>query len=261
MQITCPHCGATVTAENINIQRMTAVCSACNSVFSFDIPTQNAKAKRRKVKLPPKLSLHDGDTLQMEFWTNFKLAHNEGFVLSMFMGIGAAFMALLLLGAGSKVPFIMPIFFLLAVTVAIYGVALTVINKTHIEMDEDTIRVTRKPIPNFLDQGNEVSLAGVIAIKYQETDASKKEGYDLPRYRVWAETADGSRRTIVNDVPEDYAVFITQQLDERLHADEEAELERLAERGTRLEHEKQFEGLEDDGELREAVRAGKHGRQ
>ena len=88
-------------------------------------------------------------------------------------------------------------------------------------------RITRKPIPNPLNQGHEVPLAGVTAIKYEETAISKKEAYDTPRYRVLAETEDGSHRTIVNDVTEDYAVFIAQCLEERLYMDANPDVSRL----------------------------------
>lgn len=66
-----------------------------------------------------------------------------------------------------------------------------------------------------------------LKIKYEETAISKKEGYDTPRYRVWAETEDGSRRVIVHDVTEEYVVFIAQRLEERLHTDADIDVSRL----------------------------------
>ena len=71
------------------------------------------------------------------------------------------------------------------------------------------------------------TLHSVTSIKCEETAISKKEAYDTPRYRVWAETSDGNRRTIVNDVTEDYAYFISQQLDERLQLDFDQDTSRL----------------------------------
>jgi hypothetical protein len=225
MQVNCPNCGQKVAAENINIQKMTAVCSACDTVFSFDLP--EPKSKRRKVKQPVKLSVRDTENLQMEFWTNFKLERNESVIASAFGGMSMASVAVLLMGSDGDVPIILPIAFMLLALSLFYWLALTVVNKTHIEMDDDVIRVTRKPLPSLLNQDYEVNLAGVTAIKYEETAISKKEAYDLPRYRVWAETEDGSRRTVVNDVVEEYAVFITQRLQERLHMNAEPNVSRL----------------------------------
>jgi hypothetical protein len=229
MQVNCPNCGEKVTAENINIQKMTAVCAACDTVFLIDLSEAKDKAKRRKVKPPAKITLHDAETFHMEFWTNFRLDRNQAFLGSLWGGIGATEFTLLLIGEG--IPIILPVVFVWVALASFYMLALTVVNKTHIEMDDGVIKVTRKPLPNPLDQGYEVSLAGVTAIKYEETAISKKEAYDTPRYRVWAETADGSRRTIVNDVIEDYAVFIAQHLEEHLQTDDDFDVSHLEERG------------------------------
>jgi uncharacterized DUF497 family protein len=232
MQVNCPNCGEKATAENINIQKMTAVCAACDTVFPFELP--ETKAKRRKVKQPVKLNLRDDETLQMEFWTNFRLDRNEAFISSAFGSVGMTFVGLVLMGS-SGVPPILPLVFLVVAAALFYGLALIVVNKTHIEMDEDTIRVTREPLPNPLNQGHEVSLAEVTAIKYEETAVSQKEGYDTPRYRVWAETADGRHRTIVNDVIEEYAIFITQRMEERLHMDDDLDVSHLEDEGQLLD--------------------------
>lgn len=239
MQVNCPNCGEKVTAENINIQKMTAVCAACDTVFPFDLSVPEAKAKRRKVKQPLKLMLREDDTLHMEFWTNFRLDQSEAFLSGIF-GIISLFISLLIMMSSSDAPFILPLSFLLAAVGLFYWMALTVVNKTHIVMDEDSISVTRKPLPNPLVQAHKVLLAGVTAIKYEETPISKKEGFDTPRFRVWAEMADGSRRIIVTDMIEEYAVFITQRLEERLYAtDTEADrdVSRLEDGAQRLEDE------------------------
>ena len=225
MQVNCPNCGEKLPAENINIQKMTAVCPACDTVFSFDLPAD--KAKRRKVKQPAQLNLRDdNDRLQMEFWTNFRLERNEAFLTGAVGAFSMTLVSAVLLGL-PRMPFVLPLVFIVMALAFFYALALIVVNKTHIEMDEDSIRVTRQPIPNPLNQGSEVPLAGVAAIKFEETALSKKEAYDTPRYQVWAETEDGSRRTIVNDVTVDYAVFIAQHLQERLQMDDDRAVSHL----------------------------------
>jgi hypothetical protein len=233
MQVNCPSCGAKVTAEYINIQRMTAVCAACDTVFPFELP--ETKTKRRKVKQPARLTLRDTEILHMDFSTNFGSDRSEAIVSGAF-GSLMLFIALLLISVG-RVPLMLPLIFLLVALAMFYWVAQNLVNKTHIEVDGDTIKVTRRPIPNPLTQGYEVSLAGVAAIKYEETAISKKEAYDTPRYRVWAETVDGSRRTIVNDVIEDYAVFIAQHLNEQLHMDDDVDVSRMEDDGHRPDNE------------------------
>ena len=62
----CPNCGEKVPASHINIQKMTAVCPACDTVFSFDVP-ETQKAKRRKVKQPANLMLTESGVKLLDF--------------------------------------------------------------------------------------------------------------------------------------------------------------------------------------------------
>src|SRR5262245_42819467 len=79
MQLICPNCGEPIPASNINIQKLAAVCPACDSVFSFDPEPAPPKIKRQKVKQPQHLELHDADTLHMMFRTNFRLDKDLAF--------------------------------------------------------------------------------------------------------------------------------------------------------------------------------------
>lgn len=226
MQVLCPNCGAKVTADNINIQRMTAVCAVCDTVFSFDLPEAKAKTKWRDVRQPEKLILRDAETLRMEFATNFRLDRNVNFIMGTAGGVSMSLIGLLL-STDPEVPGLLTVGILLFAAILFYWAMLTVLNRTHIEMDEDSITVRRKPFPNPFEQRLEIPLDGVTAIKYEETAMSKKEAYDTPRYRVWAETAGGISQTIVSDVIEEYAVYISQTLEERLYTDSDADVSRL----------------------------------
>lgn len=124
-------------------------------------------------------------------------------------------------------PFIVPVIFTVLALAFLYRASLIAYNHTNITMNDDAIQVSRAPIPSPFNQKQPISLYGVTDIKCEETAISKKEHYDTPRYRVWAETADGSQRLIVNDVTEDYAYFISQRLDERLKMDSEQDYSRL----------------------------------
>lgn len=237
MKLNCPECATPIPAENINIQKMAAVCPNCGAVFQFEPP--QAKAKRRKVHQPQELELHDTDArLSMAFRTNWRLSQDASFISTLSMSASSTFVTLLTAGSLSSEilsgdPFIWVVPAILAlITLGLYYLtALNVYNKTHIEMDDQNITVSRKPLSAFWEQASRVSLAGITSIRYEETPVSKKEGYDLPRFNVWAETADGNRRMIVKDVVEDYAVFIAQRLNERLlmEADADIDVSRLAE--------------------------------
>ncbi len=230
MQVICPQCGEPVSAEHINIQRMAAVCPACHSVFQFEPSPVNAKAKRQKSKQPPRLELdEDDDHLRMAFRTNFRLGENETFLFGMFFSVIFTFITLIVSSRGLASPSVI----LLAagfglVTVALYyWLALTVYNKTHIELNDDEIRVSRGPLPDLLSQPETTPLAGIAQIRAEETPMSKEAGYTTPRYNVWSHSVEGKRRLIVGDLVEDYADFVAQQLNEILDLDTTPDISRL----------------------------------
>ncbi|GAB5490302.1 MAG: hypothetical protein Phog2KO_05170 [Phototrophicaceae bacterium] len=226
-KLTCPTCNEIIKAENINVQDLVAVCPNCDAIFQFKLPDE--KAKRRKVKKPQNLILNDNPYLEMLFRTNFRLDANQAFLGSMISGVMMLFFSFAV-GAEyiqGEVPFIVPLIFMVLALVFLYRAGLVAYNHTNITMKDDTLEVSRAPLPSVFNQEQSISLYGVTDIKCEETAISKKEHYDTPRYRVWAETADGSQRLIVNDVTEEYAYFISQQLDERLKMDSAQDISRL----------------------------------
>jgi hypothetical protein len=226
MQLTCPNCGQPVPSENINIQRMAAVCPACHNVFQFD--PSAAKYKRQKVKQPQHIEMDETDEhLNIAFHTNFRLEKNQAFVSSVMLSVVFTVITSFLLtkGVGNPVNALVTLSFGALTLLFYYWLALVAYNKTHIDVDDENIQVSRKPIPYFLKPASTIPLAGVESIRYEETPASKKEGYDTPRYNVWAESVDGTRKLIVGDLVEEYAVFVSQRLNALLNAD--ADLSRL----------------------------------
>lgn len=231
MQLTCPNCGEKIPSAHINIQQMVAVCPACDTVFRFTPPAP--KAKRRKVKRPERLMLDETDQhMRMAFRTNFRLDKNEAFISSAIFSLVFTCVTALFIGQylTERDPVLVLMAFImgLAALFGYYWLARVVYNKTHIEAAEDQITVTRKPVPNFLTPPKTIDLAGVERIHYEETPTSQKEGYDMPRYGVWALLVDGSRRLIVNDVTVDYAAFIAQCLNEHVALNADPNTDRLA---------------------------------
>lgn len=175
MQVNCPNCGEPIAAENINIQKMAAVCSACSTVFPFEI--LESKIKRRKVKQPQQLALRDEvDKLEMAFRTNFRLDKNDSFTGSAIVSFVFTLLTITMTGGAlaGDMPFIFPVIFGFVTLFAYYALATIVYNKTHIEMDDESIKVSRKPLFDIRVL-HEVSLSGAVAIRCEETAISKKK--------------------------------------------------------------------------------------
>ncbi len=230
MQVICPHCDKPVSAEHINIQRMAAVCPACHSVFQFEPSPVNVKAKRQKVKQPPQLTVDETEHhLRMAFRTNFRLDKNEMFLTGAFFSVFFTFVTVVISSQSLANPRSM----LLAagfglVTVALYyWLALMVYNRTHIEVNDEEIRVSRRPLPGFFNQPETIPLAGIAQLRVEETPASREAGYEMPRYHVWADMDSGKRSLVVGDLVGDYADFVAQRLNEFLVVEDAPDVSRL----------------------------------
>ncbi len=228
MQLACPDCNTPVSAQNINIQEMLALCSACASVF--DIAPQRRKLKRRKVRQPKHLRLReDGQSLRLAFRTNFRLEKNENFTGSavcsaVFTLVGLLMTSLYLEG---EVPLMLPVVFTLLSLGALYTLATIAYNTTEIVMNAQRLRVARLPLPS-LSRPRTLDLTDIESISAEETAASQQAGYDTPRYHVWAQRFGGERKLIVGDLTEEYALFIAAQLDEYLPRADSADVSRLS---------------------------------
>ncbi|MDE2820028.1 MAG: hypothetical protein OXI40_09875 [Chloroflexota bacterium] len=227
MQINCPNCNHAIKAEQINIQRMVALCDECSSVF--DISTQRSKVKRRKVKRPPHLRILMEDPLHLAFRTNFRLDKSESFQTSAILSGIFSLLTLLMTGLvlEGEVPIFLPFMFMAMAIAAIYSLATNTYNQCHICMEEDAIRVSRAPLPS-LTQARQISLDGVESFAVEETSASQREGYDTPRYHVWAKYAGGDRRLVIGDLTDEYASYIASQLNQRLMPEQAASAARLS---------------------------------
>jgi hypothetical protein len=228
MQLICSTCGEQVKAENVNVQDMVAVCSVCDSVFKFSV--DEPKTKRRKIRQPQQIVMRDDDTLHMDFRTNFRLDQNEAFLTFSIMSIVLTIITILMLGKffDGELTGLLPFFTALISGALYHQVATIFYNKTRIEMDDESIQASRKPLPNLFDQTRDISLSGVESIYSEETALSKKEEYDTPRFNVWAKMVDGNRKVIVTDLIDDYATFIAQRMNERLNYEAELDVSRLA---------------------------------
>lgn len=230
-QLTCPNCGTKIPAEKINIQELVAVCPTCDTIFKFT-PSEANKTKRRKVKKPEHLQIEESPQgTRFTFRTNFRLDRSEAVVAGGSLALIFSIISIVLVNQALQGLKDVPIP-LLALMIGFslslfYYLALEVYNKTVVTLEDEQIKVARQPLPNPLTQPSVLNLSGVESFIYEETPASIKEAYDTPRFHVWAVLADGSRRVLLKDLVEDYAIFISQELNERLELNHNADVSRL----------------------------------
>lgn len=220
MQLNCPNCAEAVPAEYVNIQELIAICPNCDAVFRVEAPAN--KVKRRKVKQPEHLTVHDTDHLHLSYKNNFGQRWHINFGASLFAALALSALTAVMFNEYriDDVPLLIPLFFSLLTLSFLYFALVSDRNHTHVEIKDDVLRTHHEPL--LQDQVREVNILGVRTVHCEETPESKASHSPLPRYNVWLETENGSRRNVVNNLPEDYAYFITQRIEAYLHLDEEA---------------------------------------
>jgi len=239
MQVACPQCQAPVCAENINIQEMMALCSACSSVFS--IARERQKQKRRRLRQPKALQVsQDDQSLRLAFRSHFHLRRSENFRAAAVMSAVFPLISLLMWSlyfGGEELPLVVPLLFMVLGSGAIYSLATMAYNKTRIVMDEARLRVSRGPLPSF-SAVRDLDLADVESMGAAEAASPQPGDYEGPLYHVWAGRTDGGRTVVVGDRPEAEAFFTARRLEDELYpaaADGLAQTAADAEAALRLE--------------------------
>jgi hypothetical protein len=219
MALNCPNCGAEIPAENINIQKMAALCSTCNHVFAFSADSGTGpKYKRRKLKKPRRLTLEgEGDRLEMSYTRVFD--QNAYGALA-----GLGFAALLFTFAFFAVAFSpdapSPVLILPGAIMAVVWYLLLVLltTVTGITADRQSVAIKTGPLPFPNAEDKSLDVDEISRVYCEETAGSQKNQSGNRYYRVSAELIDGTQVTLLKSLPQEYAFYIAQTLEAHLNA-------------------------------------------
>jgi hypothetical protein len=224
MALNCPNCGASIPALDINIHEMAAVCAACGHVFYFkgELPTR--KAKPRKVKHPQQVRIKENDEqLDLSFGSvNWKQPNPLLIMLSIF---AVVFSLVYVAGINDPTVETEGLFFLtLLVSSLWYVVATMLALRTRISMGTDAlIRSIRSPFLLSLSLDEKTLQWDDISQVFCEETEQSKQAESLDRYyHVYLLFADGRRSVFLRSIPQDYAFYVAQLIEERLQPGEDA---------------------------------------
>ncbi len=222
MRLHCPSCGESVPAERINIQQLVAVCPACDTVFNFQETVLTAGARPRKFKQPDRLHVEESEgRLELRYRWVFGAEEQKGLLVCLTLTFVPLVMTLATFKGGA--PWLFSLLFLIAALYfALLGVA-SLVNATRISADEETIRLSRGPLP-LLAPGEDwwygeriLSRADVVRVTCEQTTESRQKRGIARYYHVCLELADGDTVVWLKALPRDYAFYIAQRLEEFLY--------------------------------------------
>ncbi len=213
MKLKCPNCGEPVPAENINIQEMLALCSACQQVFEFDRSAVARKAKRRQLKPPPRVHIRDDpDSLELSYRFALGPGPKIGLVMATLGAVTCT--ALFAKACASNESSGLLLALGLAVLIYLYMMAVFVTTTTTIRVDDDSLEVRSGPLPFPIKDDKTLSTADIRRVFFEQTHES------LPPFvlthHVYAELQTGEQVPVVTSLPRSYAHYIAHTLDNYL---------------------------------------------
>ncbi len=240
-QLVCPQCSADVPAENVNIDKVVAVCPACNTVFSFDFLTGEATKDKDKAKSKARARhLHPPDgfkiderpdgswvlswgwfTPQVFFMTFFVIIWDAFLIFwyRMAFGIGDGFG-----GGPSGFGTLFVLFPLIHVAVGVsltYNVIATYLNRTYVTLKGDEIKVRSLPLP-FPWRENTLPMEDITQLYVKKGGQAGFSFNTSTTYSVMAQRYTANDTVLVGGLNNTtLALFIEQELERYLEIEDE----------------------------------------
>jgi hypothetical protein len=218
MKLKCPACGAPVSATDINVQQMVAVCPHCDNIFKFEAMFA---PQQRKIKAPEQFHIGTDDPSQLDIAFKWSLRTEppiaQVLVPVMFVVFFVLALAMLVDGAPlaiAALPF--------AMSAWMGFVRLTLlVNQTHYESDGETLKVYTEPLyyPRYGRKNIPISEIRDVTVE-RPGYAPFPEG-KAGFYNVYVHTHDGDKIQIATYVNYEHAHFIAQELKTHLQSTKE----------------------------------------
>ncbi|MGD8451320.1 MAG: hypothetical protein PVJ57_05825 [Phycisphaerae bacterium] len=225
MHVHCPHCGAQIPADDLNVDSAIARCRTCNAVFSFADALDRERggpvtrsAASDEVPVPQPRGLH------VEDWDgNLRITRRWFSPAFIFLVFFCAFWDEFLvfwysIAFGGDAPWIMAVFPILHVAVGIgltYFTLCGFVNRTVITVDAGQLAIRHGPLPW---PGNRVVPTGDLEQLYcRERLRHSNRGRTSVQYELHAATVGGGRIKLLGmlDDPE-HALFLEQRIEQYL---------------------------------------------
>jgi hypothetical protein len=212
MALTCRECGATIDADDVNLDRMVAKCRQCDAVFGIDGMVEST-VKPMDVPLPERFQLEPTiDGLRIR-WRWFAWVHIFIAIFAIFWnGFVFSWMGITLFTEMWGFSLFGTIHLLVGLGLAYF--ALTgFINSTTIDVNAMEIRVKNGPLPW---PGKELA-SPTIAQLYTKERISRGRRSTSVSYEVHAVTGEGRHEKLLGGLHDtEQALFLEQEIERYL---------------------------------------------
>lgn len=214
MKLSCPLCLQEVSAEDINLVREVAKCSACNNVFSFSDKLREfaaASAPRQTIDTPSRFQIQNGPDGFSIIRPWFRPAVFFFLFFAIFWNAIVGSFVVKIVMSGNWGTLWPASFHILAGLAVGYGCLAMFINRTRISVTYDVLRVQHGPLP--MPGGKVVPRSDVKQLYSDERVTYGKHGRHV-RYGVKVILRNGGEIDLVDGLSErKEALFIEQQVE------------------------------------------------
>jgi hypothetical protein len=215
MKLKCPACGAPISATDINVQQMVAVCSHCDNAFKIESVFQ---PQQRKIKAPAQFQIINDDPycLDMVFKWTWRTEPPMSMVAIVLLLVSSlAILGGMVAEGAPLAPVLLP----LAMGVWMgYTLLTLLVNRTHYESDGETLNVYTEPLYYIRYGKKRVPIAEISQVTVERPAYAPFPEGKAGFYNVYVHTFDRDKIRIAAYVNFEHAHFIAQELKTHLQA-------------------------------------------
>lgn len=214
MKLECPTCGASIVADDVNLDRLVAKCRSCDSVFAFSPEASGAAlertAPRGPVEMPKRFRV---ERLGSELKITRRWFSPIFFFLVFFCLLWDGFLVVWYLNAGAA-GIVFMLFPLIHVGVGVglsYFTVCGFVNSTHVAANYESLRVRHGPLP--WPGNRDVPRLDIDQLFTKEKVTQGKNGPSRT-YELHAKLRSGKDVKLVSGLTEpDHARYMEQELE------------------------------------------------
>lgn len=218
-QLHCPNCSTMIPPENINVQKVIAVCPNCAAVFNFaDTVASGQKIKRRKSKKPDHITHTETDdslVLEMPFLQTIHNKIGVGVLGVVIIGLYAMILIGILTDPQLEIaPLVILSLIFLPIVIGAFG---SLFARQTVEVNTEELKhEVRLGMPVY---HRKMPIEDIVDVTAEEMSATR-ESIAEARYNLYAEKYDGRQDMFIQNLPEEMATYTQQALSNYLATDD-----------------------------------------
>tara|TARA_R110002072_G_scaffold243682_1_gene402806 strand:+ start:160082 stop:160795 length:714 start_codon:yes stop_codon:yes gene_type:complete len=221
MRVDCRNCGESVSADNINIDKLVAKCGACHAVFGFDVAGGATKPRKREnIAMPKSVTVENqgGELVIVHRWRSIVAVLFLTVFTLIWNSITWTFFVIMWQEGQGFVMAFLSIFVAVGVGVAYLTLGI-LLNSTEIRVSGRrlTVKSGPLPMPGSVDVRSEDIDQVWVEEKVSHSNSRQGHSSTSVHYPVFLRMKDGTKKTLARyGQDSDLSLFLEQEIETHL---------------------------------------------